>query len=193
MSHDDNNVQIRSFRMCFAMERRLHKIDRWRIPVPYGVPLRGIGYSLIMLAAVALLDRLPVTKQMLGVLPFGLRFIVLPFGSAYLLLRWKLDGRPAHVAAFAWMRYRFGADRVCAFRPQPAVGRETIGPVTAAPGDLDPGHRRAEIIGPATVVLRYPTEFEQHGAQLRARRLPGDALWRGKQVEVAEGQKVVIV
>lgn len=193
MSNDDNGMHIRSFRTCFAMERRLHKIDRWRLPVPYGVPLRGIAYAVIMLLVVGLLTRLPVTKQMLGMFPFGVRFVVLPFGSAWLLLRWKLDGRPAHIAAVAWMRYRFGPDRICGFRPQPAPAREVFGPVTAAPGDIDPGHHRAEIVGPATVVLRYPTEFEQRGSVLRVRRLPGDPQGRGKQVEVAEGQKVVIL
>ena len=31
---------IRSYRVCFSLERRIYKIDRWRLPVPWGVPLR---------------------------------------------------------------------------------------------------------------------------------------------------------
>ena len=33
MSAQPGPIQIRSFRVCFQLERRLHKIDRWRIPV----------------------------------------------------------------------------------------------------------------------------------------------------------------
>jgi len=39
---DQQTLQIRSFRVVFDLERRLHKIDRWRIPLPYGVPVRGL-------------------------------------------------------------------------------------------------------------------------------------------------------
>jgi hypothetical protein len=193
MPTEDGKVPIRSFRVCFEHERRLHKIDRWHIPLPYGVPLRGIVYAAVALLAVTLVGRLPVIAQPLDALPAGVRYILLPLGSAYLLTQWRLDGRSAHVAALAWLRHQLSPRRVCAFRAQRAPATVRFGPVTAAGGEVDARSRRGEVIGPATVVMRYPTRFETHGRTLRAHRVPGGPLWQGKQVNLAEGQRMVIL
>ena len=47
-------IQLRGYRRVFRIERRLYKFDRWRIPYPHGVPLRGIGYFLALEFAVVL-------------------------------------------------------------------------------------------------------------------------------------------
>ena len=48
----DEPRQIRSYGVVFSLERRLHSIDRFRIPLPYGLPLRSVGYGALILAAV---------------------------------------------------------------------------------------------------------------------------------------------
>jgi hypothetical protein len=193
MSDDDGKVQIQSFRVCFQLERRLHKIDRWKIPVPYGVPLRGIIYGVIALIAVVLLAQLPVSGQLLGILPVGLRYLVLPLGGAYLLMQWKLDGRSAHVAAEAWIRHQLAPKRVSAFRAaRPEASAVHLGPITVAGGENDTRNRRCIVKGPGTVVMRYPMRFEARGKRLRAQRVPGEALWQGRQVTLREGDSVVI-
>jgi hypothetical protein len=76
---DEDSLPIRSYRLYFELERRIHKIDRWRIPVPYGVPLRGLAYGVPLrglaygaaaLAAVLLASGAPLAGQLLS-LPAG--------------------------------------------------------------------------------------------------------------------------
>ena len=129
---------VRSYRLCFELERRIHKIDRWRIPVPYGVPLRGIAYALAAIAAVIALSGLPLAGDLLGALHPAIRLVVLPVAAGYALCRVQVDGRPAHAAALAWLRFRVGARaqrrlptggaarlltaRRCELRPRRALG-----------------------------------------------------------------------
>ena len=161
--------------------------------MPYGIPIRGIGYSLIGIILVLALGTVPVIDAILGVLPFSLRIVVLPLGLAYLLTQWKLDGRSAHVAALAWVRHQAAPARLCGFRAvrQPS-GPLSWGPLVAAGGESDPANRRAVVMGPATVVLRYPVDLKASGRTLRAQRLPGPPQWQGKQVSLAKGQRIVI-
>ena len=65
-------LQIRSFRVCFKLERRIHKIDRWRLPLPFGVPLRGIGYAAAAFVVLGMLAQLPVAGALLGALPVAI-------------------------------------------------------------------------------------------------------------------------
>src|SRR5947208_421942 len=113
---DDERLSIRSYRLCFALERRIHRIDRWRIPVPYGVPLRGIAYAAVAFAGVVVLSGLPVACELLGALHPALRLVILPAGVAYLACRLRVDGRPAHAAALAWVRYAIEPSWVVGFR-----------------------------------------------------------------------------
>src|SRR5215213_3634989 len=88
-------ITIRSYRVVFRLERRLHKVDRWRIPVPYGLQLRGVAYFAAVLAAVVLVGRLPAAGELLAVLPAPLRFVVGPIAVAFALTRLSPDGRAA--------------------------------------------------------------------------------------------------
>src|SRR4051794_8677426 len=99
-------LQIRSFRLVFALERRLFKVDRFRLPFAYGVPLRAIGYAAVALTAIALAARLPLVGALLGVAPPPLRFVALPVAVAAVLTRARVDGLPAHRAAALWLAHR---------------------------------------------------------------------------------------
>ena len=46
----DNKITLRSYRLAFELERRLHRIDRFRIPVPYGIPLAALAYAVALAA-----------------------------------------------------------------------------------------------------------------------------------------------
>ncbi|MFL5844341.1 MAG: hypothetical protein ACJ762_06575 [Solirubrobacteraceae bacterium] len=113
----DDGLQIRSFRVVFDLERRIHRIDRFRVPLPYGLPLRSAGYAMAGLLAVLLLAGLPVTGPVIGLLPAPARFVLLPAAVSYALTSVKLDGRSAHAAGMAWLAFVRGPRRLRAFAP----------------------------------------------------------------------------
>jgi hypothetical protein len=192
MAGADNVIEIRSFRVCFRLERRIHKIDRWRLPVPYGVPLRGAGYAAVALLTMLIVDRLPVFGALVGLINPWLRFLVIPIGIAYVLLRWKVDGRAPHAAGVAWLRMQLRPRRIAAFRAAPRSGPVRLGSVTIAPDASGARYRKGVVEGPANVLLRYPAALRPRGRTLHVRPEEGGPLWRGKEVTVRAGQRVVI-
>jgi len=185
-------IQIRSFRVCFRLERRIHKIDRWRIPLPFGVPLRGAGYALVALLAIAMASSLPIAGTLLHVLPTPLRLVVLPVGIATVLTRWEIDGRPAHASGLAWVRMRLAPARLAAFRPAPASGPARLGAVTIAGDGRGARLRPAVVTGPARLVVRYPVRSRRRRRTLVLVREPGPSQWRGTQVTLRAGQRAVL-
>jgi hypothetical protein len=188
----DRDLVIRSYRLCFDLERRIHRIDRWRIPVPYGVPLRGVAYGAAALATVLPLQRLPVTGELLGVLHPALRLVVLPIAVAYALTRLRVDGRPAHAAALAWLRWRLEPSRLAAFRAAERPGPRLLRDLAIAADEGSSLYRRALIRGPATVTARYPARARARARKLELRQAGGGPLWRGKRIRLAEGQRLVV-
>src|SRR4051794_302593 len=110
-------IEIRSFRTVFRLERRIYKFDRWRIPIPYGVPVWGLAYSTATLAAIVLAGRLPAVGGLVSLLPAPLRFVLLPLGVGALLNGIEPDGRRPHIFIKAWLRHRLGARCLCGLRP----------------------------------------------------------------------------
>lgn len=186
-------MTVRSFRVCFAVERRIHKIDRWRIPLPFGVPLRGVAYAIAALIAVLVAHALPLIGDVLRVLPVPLRLVFLPIGVAWAMLRLELDGRSAHAAGLAYLRAAAGPKRLVAFRPAgPASTEVRLADITIAPDDRAATMRPAVVHGPADVLLRYPFSAQPRGRTVVLRQEPGPARWRGKQLRLADGQRAVI-
>jgi len=188
----DRELVIRSYRLCFALERRIHRIDRWRIPVPYGVPLRGVAYGAVALVAVLLLQRLPATGEVLRALHPALRFVILPVGVAAVLTRVLVDGRPAHSAARAWLGWRLAPARVAAFGAAERPGPRLLENLVVAGDERAARYRRSVIRGPATVTLRYPARAHARARSLRLRQTEGGPLWRGKLIRLAAGQRLVV-
>lgn len=112
----EHDLQIRSFRLVFDLERRIHRVDRFRIPLPYGLPLRSLIYATASLVALLLLAHLPGLGMLISGLPAPARYVLLPAGIAYGLTQVRLDGRSAHAAAAAWIRYRCSPTALVAFR-----------------------------------------------------------------------------
>ena len=191
-SHDDGSIAIRGYHVCFRIERRIQKIDRWRIPVPYGVPLRALGYAAIAFVAVLILGSLPVISQLLDTFGALFHYAVLPIGTAWVMYRWRIDGRSSPATAIAWLRWRFGRQRVCACREAEETGPVTLGDVTVAPDERSSRLRAAVIEGPAKLVFRYPVERQERGSTLTVSQTSAKPQWRGTQVRLRPGQRVVV-
>jgi hypothetical protein len=158
------------------LERRLFKIDRYRLPLPYGVPLRSLLYATTTLLGVAMLSGLPVVGQLLGALPASVRLIALPILAGVLLTRFEVDGRAPHRAALAWTLYRMRPRVLAGLRPAPAVGTR-IAPlleIATRPSGAEPSYTPGRIEGPAEVVLGYPCRLSAEGVPRRVRRAAPD-------------------
>jgi hypothetical protein len=193
---ETGELTIHSFRVVFRLERRIHKIDRWRIPVPYGIPLRGLAYWAVALVATIVLGRIPVGRELTGILPTPIRLVIVPVALAHVLTRVEIDGRPAHAALAARARLELSPSRIAALRAVPAPGATVrLGDVTFVPDERSPRFRGAVIEGPATVLLRYPPFGWVRGNRrptLHVSQLPGPPLFIGKQVRLGAGQRMVV-
>jgi TcpE family len=193
---DREGLAIRSFRVVFNLERRIHKVDRWRIPTPYGVPLRGIAYCVAALVAIVLLGRLPVAGQLTGILPPPIRFVILPLGVAFVLTRLRVDGRPAHTAIASWLRFGLSPSRLAGLRAVPRAGAVVrLDDVAVVPDERSARYRSAVIEGPVTLLLRYPPVGSVTGRRrpvLHVSQLAGPPLFVGKHVRLRDRQRIVL-
>lgn len=137
-------MHIRSFRVVFDLERRIHRIDRFRVPLPYGLPLRSVGYAVIALVAVLVAGRLPILGALLGGLPAPARYALVPVAVSYAFTQLRLDGRTAHAAAGAWLRFSLMPRAWCAFRPLPRRGATRFASLTSVTG-TEPRRRRRPV------------------------------------------------
>ena len=188
-----DRMVIRSFRVVFELERRIHKLDRWRIPVPYGVPIRGVAYAGCALLAVLLIGRIPVAHGAINLLPPPVRYVLVPIGLAYALDQVRVDGRPAHAVLAAWLRVRLAPARLVAFRAAPAPGSfAKFSGVTLVSDERSASYRPARVAGPASVLLRYPVRASRRGATLRLEQTSRRPLWRAKRVALRPGQRLLV-
>ena len=192
--HNAELMEIRSFRVVFALERRLHRIDRFRLPLPYGVPLRGLAYAAVALLLIVLAGRLPVVGELIGLAPAPFRYMLLPAGTGFLLARARVDGRPAHGFALAWLRFRAAPKRINAFRPTAAVDerRRIFDPIVFMPDDSAATYRPARVKGPATIRVAYPANVTQRGTRLVISQAGVRPLRAAKLVEIPAGGEVVV-
>jgi hypothetical protein len=119
-------IEIRSYRRVFDLERRIYRVDRFRLN-PGGVPLRGLVYMSANVAALTVLARIPVIGWPLAALPWYLLYVALPLTTSTLLAVVQVEGRPFHLAALPligarharWLRSRTRC--VAAWHPPPMV------------------------------------------------------------------------
>jgi hypothetical protein len=192
MTESTPALTIRSFRLAFQLERRIHRIDRFRLPLPYGLPLRGAAYAVAAVFVVIALSRLPVVGTALGVLPWPIRFGVVPVALAQALMQVQLDGRPAHEALGAWLRLRLGARRVVVFaaaRPTPTMHLDDV---AVAPDDREARYRRGVVSGEGAVILRQEATVAASGSTLSVMATADRPRYRGRRVALKRGQRVVL-
>jgi TcpE family len=163
---------IRSYRRVFEVDRRIYRVDRWALPVPGGVPLRGLGYFAATLALVVLLGPLPAIGDLLGVLSPPLRYVVLPLAIAVLATQAAPDGRSAHRFAGDWLRLRLRARRRSSLRPVPLEGEAVPwhGLLATRWDEHGAQLHRARVRGPALIAFSAPVAFQDRPrARLLAR------------------------
>jgi hypothetical protein len=181
-------VAVRSYRdVVDVVERRIFRIDRWRIPSPGGVSAAAIGYFAATLVAVLVLSRLPLIGELLSSLQPALRLIGIPVLCAWALVSWQVDGRRPHHALWAWCRSRVAPRTLAGLGRAPAVGSEfaPVEGVTIAPSGDEPRYRAGRVQGPAIVLLRYPARLAVDGRGVGAAESLAERLVRAKRVRVA--------
>jgi hypothetical protein len=146
---------VRSYRRVFRVDRRIYRVDRWALPVPGGIPLRGLGYFAVALVAILVLEALPVTGALVGAVTAPLRYAVVPLAIAVLAAQASPDGRPAHRLARDWLALRLRARRRSAGRPVPREGERVQwdGAVLTRPDEHSPTLRPGRVHGPASVAF----------------------------------------
>ena len=182
------SMEIRSFRVVFALERRIHRVERFRIPLPYGVPVRAAVYAFAALVLIVLAGRLPAVGELVCLLPAPLRFVALPVGAGFLLSRARVDGRPAHRFLVSYARHRTSARHLSAFKSiDPAGGAFRF----TEPIAFVPAWRR--VVGPARLRLTAAAELEQRrgGTRLVIRPSAGGTLRRPRTLTVDRGAEVI--
>ncbi|MGH2905097.1 MAG: hypothetical protein ACRDK7_16165 [Solirubrobacteraceae bacterium] len=170
-------IEIRSYRAVFDLERRIYRVDQLRLN-PGGIPVRGVVYLLVILAAALLASSLPLLGTVEGALPWYLRDLALPVASATVLSVIRIEGRPFHQAAAALLRYRVGPRGFAGVRPCQAPGaRWHPREIVLLPDGSDGEMRRLRYTGPGAVLVTTANErSERRGllgqAGLRLRELP---------------------
>lgn len=187
----DQTINLRSYRLAFELERRIHRIDTFRIPLPYGLPLVALGWAGAALVTIVVLTGVPVLGGLLGLAPWPLRLVFLPGLAAHLLCRTTDDGRPLHEALAARAGY--------ASRPKRRLGLQAVrrssavlGTVPCIPDELGAHYRAGTSAGPALLVLRCPARLELRGNTVRLTPTTDEPLRDPQPVRLREGQRLVV-
>jgi hypothetical protein len=207
---EPQGIQLRGFRRVFRIERRLFRFDRWRIPYPHGVPLRGIGYFLVLEITAFVLSRMPVLGLLLALPSPVVPFLGLPAAGAFLLMQGRIDGRPPHHVLLSLLRFSLSARCLAGLSPCPRQD-EAVTPVYELAVAYDGRESfpvAGRIKGPAKITFRYPATVAVEGAppwvrdperrakrarRYRVRRRPSSApMLRGKTLGVPAGREVVV-
>jgi hypothetical protein len=184
----DGRLVIRSYRRVFRVDRRIYRVDRWALPVPGGVPLRGVVYFACAVLVVIAAGALPVLGDLVGLLSPPLRYVILPLGIAVLGAQASPDGRAAHRFAGDWMRTRIRRRRRCAGRPVPLEGEPVAwhGSVAVRWDDSAPDLRRARVTGPAVVSFAEPVHVERRRGRFRVRSARAGEGVRVRELKLGE-------
>ena len=188
----DDRVVLRSYRLAFDIERRLHRIDRFRIPLPYGVPLIGLAYGIAVAIVVVIATGMPGVGVLLAALPWPVRVIFIPVASAHLLCRTRADGRPAHEALVARARRVMAPSHLAGLDVRPDVRIAELDEVTLSPDERGDRYRRSTVTGPAQVVLRLPAKATPRRRTLEIRQSGDAPLFRARTLRLAPGQRLVV-
>lgn len=185
-----DQLPIRSYRLCFDLERRIHQVDRWRIPVPYGLPLRGIAYAALALGLLVIAGRLPLVGPLVTAVHPALRLVVAPIALAAVGVRVRIDGRSAHQHLVAVTRQLLAPDWVAGFRAIEGPGPAWLDDVELAGDGCGCRLRAGTLTGPCTLLVRYPVEARTRGRRLTLTQAGDRPLWRGKRIGVPARARV---
>ena len=162
---------VRSYRRVFRIDRRIYRVDRWVLPIPGGIPLRGVCYFAVALGLVLLASTLPAIGGLLGALSPPLRYVIVPLTVAVLGTQAAPDGRSAHRFAADWLRLRLRTRRRSAGRTVPLEGESVAwaGSVPTVWDEHAPQLQKARVAGPVRVTFTVPVELDHGRRGLTAR------------------------
>jgi len=168
-------TEIRSYRRVFDLERRIYSVDRLRLN-PAGVPVRGVIYLLVLVAAALLAARLPLLGAPARAIPWFVRDLALPAATAAALTVMRIDGRSFHHAARAAVAFWASPRRTVALSGRSGCGRTWCPPNLLFLSDGAEGNaRRVGYSGPGAVLVLVA----HHGGSSAGRRR---SRWRRREV-----------
>jgi len=190
---DSGKVVIRSFRLVFDRGyRRLFKIDRYRLPFAYGLPILGILYAALVALALVLVAKLPVAGPALAALPPPVHWVAIPVGVSMVMLHWRPDGLKPHAALWAWLEAAFTVRELSCWQPAERDRDELeLGEIACAPDGREARYRPGRVSGPAEVLLRYPARGWQRGRRLHVEQTSDQPLYVGTQITLRVGEQLV--
>lgn len=182
-------LEIRSFRSVFALERRIYRVDTLRLN-PNGIPLRGIVYAALLVAAALAASALPPSRWIDPLIPWYARDLAIPLVAATLVGTLRIEGRPFHLAALALLGFKLAPRRLSALAPLSLGGRcWRPPPVLWIPDGSDARFRSLRYHGPGAVLVRRPhvrAEWSRRRADVTLHPLPG-RLPRATVLQLAPG------
>lgn len=188
---DDGRFVLRSYRLAFELERRVHRIDRYRIPLPYGLPLVALGYDAALLVAVVALRGAPGLGSLLALLPLPVQLVFLPGLGAHLLCRATADGRPAHEALAARIRFLVLPRRLVGLRrvpPQPDVSGRLAAVGDERTADLPCGTLK----GPAEVAIGQPARAVLKRRSIELQQVEDRPMLHARVVRLRATERLVV-
>jgi hypothetical protein len=190
---ESGRVVIRSFRLVFDRGyRRLFKIDRYRLPFAYGLPILGIGYAAGVALALVLAANLPVAGPALAAVPPPIHWVAIPVGLSMVMLHWRPDGLKPHAALWAWVDAGLTVRELSCWQPaERDADAIELGEIACAPDGREARYRSGVVRGPARVLLRYPSRGWQRGRRLHVEQTSDEALFVGTQVTLRDGEELI--
>src|SRR3954452_22230344 len=190
---ESGRVVIRSFRLVFDRGyRRLFRIDRYRLPFAYGLPILGILYAALVALGLLLVAKLPVAGPALAALPPPIHWVALPVGLSMVMLHWRPDGLKPHAALWAWLEAAVTVRDLSCWQPaERDADALELGEIACAPDGREARYRLGRVSGPAEVLLRYPARGWQRGRRLYVEQTSDQPLYVGTQIRLRPGEQLV--
>lgn len=193
-------IEIRSYRTVFDLERRIYRVDRLRLN-PGGVPVRGVLYFVALALVSGVAAHVPLAAWPVRAVPWYVRDLGLPAGAAALLTVIRIEGRPFHLAARALLRHAAGPRHMAELRAVGSRRRWRPPDILLVPDGSDSRVRRMRFTGPGAVLMAPahdrilwrsgPLDRVLHRAQMTLRELPEWRAPAGAQViELARGARL---
>lgn len=196
-------MEIRSYRNVFALERRIYRVENVRLN-PAGVPIRGIVYFVALASCALIGSRLPPVRALAQALPWYMRDIALPGLLASLLTIVRIEGRPAHLAGLALLRYATGPRELAGLRPRGSADRRfRLDELLVLADGSDSRLRRLRYTGAGAVLVRVahvraewrtgPVRRLARRPSITIRELPGRrAPERGQVIALGPGVRLEV-
>jgi hypothetical protein len=188
-------VEVRSYRdVVDSVERRIYRVDRWRLPAPQGIPVRALAYGAATLAGLLVASGLPLIGWALAMVPASARYLALPALVGWALSTLAVDGRPPHHVVAAAASFAARRRVASAVRGAPAIGSvlTPVASIQVAPAGDEARYRAGRVRGPATIALRCPAKVTSidAGSRLRVTGLRGRPLVRATEIEIPSAARV---